>query len=123
MSAKRTRRPFPKKAIVGKLDTRTWTISTVTLDNQDVTALFAGLTLTFSDNKYTTTNSQPPVWNEKGVFALAGFAPNFHLTREEGFDVKILETPVKLLMDFRYDRIMNGARTNSESGNYHFEFN
>ncbi|GHN01036.1 hypothetical protein WSM22_25250 [Cytophagales bacterium WSM2-2] len=116
--------PSADDIFVGKLSVKTWTISVASLDNQDVTAVFPNLKLNFTPAKtYTTTGAVPPVWKETGSFTISGTSPNYHLIRDEGIDVTVVESDTKLVLEFQYDKKLAGGKVNSVSGKYHFEFN
>src|SRR5258705_1361461 len=84
--------PSDAEVFIGSLHAKTWKISVVSLDNQDVTTLFPNLTLTIESNRtYITTNPLPPIWNAKGSFTLSDASPNYHLIRDEGIVVTVVE--------------------------------
>ena len=116
--------PSAEEVFAGKLSAKTWTMSVASLDNQDVTAVFPNLKLNFTTAKtYTATGSVPPVWKETGSFTFSGTSPNFHLVRDEGIDVTVVELDTKLVLEFQYDKKLAGGKVNGISGKYHFEFN
>jgi hypothetical protein len=116
--------PSDADVFIGSLHSKTWKITVASLDNQDVTTLFPNLTLAIESNKtYTTTNPVPPIWNASGSFTLSGTSPNYHLIRDEGINITVVELDTKLILEFQYDKALAGGRTSSVSGKYHFEFN
>ncbi len=116
--------PSDADVFMGKLAAKTWKVSAVMLDDQDVTTLFASESLTIATNKtYTSTNAVPPIWKASGSFTLSGTSPNYHLLRDEGIDVTVVELDTRLVVEFQYDKSLAGGRSNSISGKYHFEFN
>lgn len=116
--------PSQEDVFLKKLDAKIWKTSSVSLDGKDVTSLFPNFQLTISANKtYTSTNAVIPIWKTSGTYSLTGTAPNFHLLRDDGVEVTVVEADTKLVLEFQYDKKLAGGRVGAVSGGYHFEFN
>jgi hypothetical protein len=116
--------PSQEDVFLKKLNAKTWKVSAVSLDGKDVTSLFPGFQLTITTSKtYSSTNAVIPIWKANGSFSLTGTAPNFHLLRDDGIDVTVVQADTKLVLEFQYDKALAGGRIGAVSGGYHFEFN
>ncbi|MDH5365403.1 MAG: hypothetical protein OEW67_00330 [Cyclobacteriaceae bacterium] len=115
---------------------KTWTASSVTLNNEDVTADFSGFTLTIQENlNYTSSASSltrsPQPWPTSGGFAFGvngdGTTNVNQLLREPGgtnelpMTVQVDETTMTLGFTFT-DGTHLGGRTEAISGDWVFSF-
>lgn len=112
----------PQDITASKLKSTTWNISAVTADGTDQTQLFAGMTLSFSQNEYTTNNGGA-LWPSNGGWTFTDDTASFIL-RSDGITVTIKETTTdKLVLSLLSTKTtIGGGRTNSITGNYVFSF-
>jgi hypothetical protein len=75
--------------VTALMKTGAWKIQAATVDGASQTALFTGLTLTFSDTGFTSTNGEP-VWPASGTWAFVNEGAT-SFTRNDGVVVTIQE--------------------------------
>jgi hypothetical protein len=108
---------FKKQLIVA------WKINSASLDGKDVTSYYPNLTITFDATSFSTANGVMPLWKPTMNFSIEGTSAPFHIVREDGIDMTVVSVDgSKLILEFQYDAAKLGGRTQSVSGNYHFEF-
>jgi hypothetical protein len=98
-----------------------WKISSVKVDGTDQTAMFTGMTLSFTVNAYTTTKGGI-VWPASGTWTRATSDGNV-IQRDDGVAVSI---PVigtnTLVLELDWSKTTYGGRGNSVSGHHVFTF-
>lgn len=104
------------------LKANTWKIQTVTVDNVDKTSVYAGLTLSFTDATYTTTNGGP-VWPASGTWQFADDTGKL-ITRSDDLSISVEEvTTTKLSLKLTWAKTtLGGGRTASIAGSHLFVF-
>lgn len=121
--------PDPTADQVEKLS-RTWGVTSVDLDGDNVTSQWAAFTLTFNTNfNYSTTNGISPVWEPTGTWSFGGTNDNPVLTtiiRSDNVDMTILniaEDASTLTLRFNIVGAEpgRGGRISSLNGEYTFE--
>jgi hypothetical protein len=101
-----------------------WTLTTVTVDDVDVTGSFTGMAITFTSRKnYSVTNGIPPIWPASGSFILQPKGDDlFDILRDDGMLIKVSNfTHQTATLSFTYT--FAGGRRNSISGRYEFIMN
>lgn len=99
-----------------------WTMTDVFVDGVNRNDLFSGLTLTVSNNTYTTENGGP-VWPASGTWTFVDKKANA-LLRNDGTLVSILtltKTNLKLSLQWNDTTLGNGKKS-SVKGEHIFEF-
>lgn len=104
------------------LKTNIWRIQNVTVDNTDQSALFTGLTLTFTDTNYSTTKGGV-VWPGNGTWAFTDETAK-KILRSDGVEIRVEEiTASSLRLGLtRTSGTLGPGRVTSVSGNYLFSF-
>ena len=103
------------------LTKKTWTVTTVAVDGVDKTSLFANMTLTFVDKKFTTTNGGG-AWPASGTWAYATNSTTM-IVRNDGLQINMDElTETKLTLSFDWAKTTFGGRTHSAGGKNVFTF-
>ncbi len=122
-SCKKSDDPQPETArIKGLLKANTWRIQSVTVDATDKTELFTGLTLSFTDTNYTTTNGSV-VWPVSGTWTFTDDTAK-KIKRNDNLEVTIIElteTSLKLSLAWATGTFGSG-RVSSVAGNHVFSF-
>lgn len=104
------------------LKANTWKMTSVTVDNTDRTTVYAGLTLSFTDTNYSTTNGGV-VWPTSGTWAFAD-ATGKLITRSDGLAISVEEaTTTKLSLKLTWaETTLGGGRASSVAGVHVFVF-
>lgn len=122
-SCKKSDDPQPETTrIKGLLKANAWRIQNVTVDATDQTELFTGLTLSFTDTNYTTTNGSV-VWPASGTWNFTdGTAKK--VLRSDDVEVTIVEvTDSSLKLSLTWDTgTIGSGRALSVGGNHVFSF-
>jgi hypothetical protein len=99
-----------------------WKVQTVTVDLVDQTPVYAGLTLSFTETAYTTTQGGF-VWPASGTWV---FADNTGKTisRSDGLSITVVEvTPTQLALKFTWLKgTLSGGKSLSVAGVHLFTF-
>ena len=104
---------------------RTWKLTSngVQLSGKDVTPVFNGFTLSFTEAQiYTCTAGNPPVWPSSGKFTSVPVKSTigFDLKRDDGAIIEVAQlTETKLVLKFNYTG--KPSRVSSVSGGYVFD--
>jgi hypothetical protein len=99
-----------------------WRIQTVSADGTDQTALFTGLTLTFTNTNYSTTNGGV-VWPASGTWSFTDDTAK-KILRSDGQEITVTEatsTSLKLSLTRTTGTLASG-RFSSVAGNHIFSF-
>lgn len=107
-----------EKVFMNKL-ARTWNVSGVSVDGQDVTGAFTGLKITFTQAKaFTVQNAVPPIWPGNGNIELVKAGSTFSLQRNDGVIITVVQlNDTSLIMKFIHNA---GGRASSVSGDFTF---
>jgi hypothetical protein len=99
-----------------------WRIQTVTVDGTDQTALFTGLTLSFTNTNYSTTNGGV-VWPASGTWNFTDDTAQ-KVLRNDGQEITVTEvTPTNLKLSLtRTTGTLSTGRVSSIAGNHVFSF-
>lgn len=103
----------------------TWIASSkgVELDGVAVNKVFAGFSITITDQStFTTTNGNSPIWPASGTFTLkkASSVAGFDFVRNDQVEITVAElTDQKLVLEFSY--VGKPGRSSSVSGHYVFD--
>lgn len=115
--------PQPETARVRELlKANTWLIQTVTVDEVNKTNLFTGLTLSFTNTTYATTNGGL-VWPASGTWQFADKTGKL-VTRDDGLQITINEvskTSLSLSLTWNNTTLGSG-RISSLAGDHEFIF-
>jgi hypothetical protein len=115
--------PQPETARVQELlKANSWAIQTVTVNEVDQTSLFAGLTLSFTNTNYATTNGGV-VWPASGTWEFTDETAKT-IERNDGLQITINEitsTSLKLALNWTTTTLGSG-RTSSVAGDHEFIF-
>jgi hypothetical protein len=104
------------------LKANTWRIQQVTVDGTDQAALFTGLTLSFTETNYTTTNGGL-VWPASGSWAFKDDTAK-KIVSSDGLEITVLElsaTSLKLTLTWDAGTLGLG-RISSVAGDHTFNF-
>ncbi|MBY0434619.1 MAG: hypothetical protein K2U26_10965 [Cyclobacteriaceae bacterium] len=115
--------PIPATESVTALLTKgTWKISNVKVDGVDQTALFTGLTLTFSPSRYTSKNGGP-IWPNDNSWSFTDDSATAFV-RVDGLVVNIVSiSESSLVLQMAWNKqTLGGGRANSVKGNHTFTF-
>ena len=94
----------------------------VTVDGTDKTSVYTGLTLSFTDTNYTTTNGGV-VWPASGTWSFAD-ATGKLITRSDGLSITVEEaiaTSIKLKLTWE-EGALGGGRAAAVAGVHVFSF-
>ncbi len=108
--------------VKGILKSSAWKVQSVSVDNTDQTTVYKGLTLSFTDAGYTSTNGGV-VWPASGTWVFAdGNAKT--ITRSDNLAVTITEvTDTKLVLTLTWaTTTLGGGRVESVKGINVFTF-
>ena len=108
--------------VKGILKSSAWKVQSVSVDNTDQTSVYKGLTLSFTDAGYTSTNGGV-VWPASGTWVFAdGNAKT--ITRSDNLAVTITEvTDTKLVLTLTWaTTTLGGGRVESVKGINVFTF-
>ncbi len=108
--------------ILELLTANTWTVEAVTVDEMDQTNLFTGLTLSFTNTTYSTTNGGA-VWPASGTWEFADASAKT-IVRDDGLQITISEvtsTSLRLALTWSTSTLGSG-RTASVPGDHEFSF-
>jgi|TARA_B110000046_G_scaffold142480_1_gene149299 hypothetical protein len=101
------------------LSASAWTMSSITLDGDDLTTNFSGLVLTInSDKTYSTNGEYDPVWPSSGTFTFGSDVNT--LTRDDGISMTVTVSETNLSIAFTY--VAAGGRIDALPGAYIFSF-
>lgn len=108
--------------VKGILNSGTWKVQTVSVDDIDQTALYENLTLTFTDTNYTTTNGAN-VWPASGGWSFTDDSATTIL-RSDGVIITIAgATTTKLVLNLDWpDTTIGPGRAKSIQGAHVFTF-
>ena len=104
------------------LKANTWKMTGVTVDGTDKTSVYTGLTLSFTDTNYTTTNGGV-VWPASGTWSFAD-ATGKLITRSDGLSITVEEaiaTSIKLKLTWE-EGALGGGRAAAVAGVHVFSF-
>lgn len=99
-----------------------WRIQTVSVDGTDQTALFTGLTLTFTNINYSTTNGGV-VWPASGTWTFIDESGR-KIRRDDNVEVTIMEitdSTLKISLTWATGTLGQG-RAKSVAGSHQFNF-
>jgi hypothetical protein len=103
------------------LTANAWKLTNVTVDGVDKTTLYAGLTLSFTDTNYTTTNGGV-VWPASGTWTFAD-ATGKLITRSDGLSITVEEViATSLRLRLTWAKATLGGRVESLAGVHVFSF-
>jgi hypothetical protein len=107
-----------KKAITSS----PWKVQSVTVDGTDQTAVYSGLTITFTETGFTATNGGP-VWPATGTWNFSDGAGK-EIVRGDGLSVTVTEaTQTRLVLKLTWSKTTLGpGRESSVSGENTFTF-
>jgi hypothetical protein len=115
--------PEPETARIQKLlAANAWVMQSVTVNEMDQTNLFTGLTLSFTNTNYSTTNGGV-VWPAIGTWEFTDATANT-IVRDDGLQITINEvTSTSLKLAFTWSTTtLGGGRTASVAGDHEFSF-
>lgn len=102
---------------------KTWRLTTASVDGEDVAEWFNGLEVSFTESKsFTVQNAVPPIWIASGSFQLQKSGSFYLIKRSDGIDLTIAslsDAAVTITMSYTAP---TGARIESISGLYTYEF-
>ncbi|UJP66602.1 hypothetical protein [Mongoliitalea daihaiensis] len=110
--------PTAEETVTTLLTSSTWTLSGVTVDGLNRTSAYAGLTINFSGNNFTTTNGRG-IWPASGTWSFTS-AEASAFTRNDGKVVTIQTINANLMrlsMQVDENSFIPG-RTNSLAGTH-----
>lgn len=115
--------PAPSDAVLSKLKSKTWKISSVQVDGVDQTTLFAGMTLTFTVKDYQV-NPANAIWPASGTWQFTDKEGTV-IKRNDGLEITVAEiTETSLKLSLQWSKNTFGAgRAASVSGQHLFTFN
>lgn len=115
--------PAPSDAVLSKLKSKTWNVSSVQVDGVDQTTLFAGMTLTFTVKDYQV-NPANAIWPASGTWQFTDKEGTV-ITRNDGLEITVAEiTESSLKLSLQWSKNTFGAgRIASVSGQHLFTFN
>ena len=118
------RKPDPTgKEINTKLITsKPWMLQSVTVDGVDQTAVYAGMTLSFTATHYTATNGEP-IWLATGGWTFTDNSGKI-IERADGLMITVISlssTQLSLGLDWA-QTTFGGGRVGSVQGNHVFNF-
>lgn len=115
--------PAPSEAVLSKLKSKTWDISSVQVDGVDQTSLFAGMTLTFTVKDYQV-NPANAIWPASGTWQFTDKEGTV-IKRNDGLEITVTEiTGSSLKLSLQWSKNTFGAgRITSVSGQHLFTFN
>lgn len=115
--------PAPSDAVLSKLKSKTWKISSVQVDGVDQTTLFAGMTLTFTVKDYQV-NPANEIWPASGTWQFSDKEGTV-IKRNDGMEITVAEiTETSLKLSLQWSKNTFGAgRAASVSGQHLFTFN
>jgi hypothetical protein len=103
------------------LKANTWNMATVTVDGTDRTSVYTGLTLSFTDTDYTTTNGRA-VWPASGTWVFADPTGKV-ITRNDGLQITVEEAVAgSLKLKLTWNKTTLGGRAESVAGVHVFSF-
>jgi hypothetical protein len=108
--------------VKGLLIANSWRIQTVSVDATDQTTLFTGLTLSFTNTNYNTTNGGV-VWPASGTWSFSDNTGK-KILRSDGQEITVTEvtaTNLKLSLT-RAKGTLAPGRVSSVAGNHVFTF-
>lgn len=108
--------------VKAQLIANTWKIQNVTVDDTDQSALFTGLTLSFTESSYATTNGGA-VWPASGTWMFSDDTAK-KIQRSDGLEITVVEvsaTNLKLGLT-RTSGTIGLGRIESVAGNHVFSF-
>jgi hypothetical protein len=110
--------PSASAVMTKKLIAHPWELSNVTVDGTDKTALYSGLTITFSKTGFTTTNGGV-VWSASGTWEFIDKKAQF-MIRNDDLEIEIIEaTSSTLKLGFSWTSDTFGpGRASSIAGNH-----
>jgi hypothetical protein len=110
--------PTPVEAMTKKILAHPWELSNVTVDGNNETALYSGLTITFSKTGFTTTNGGV-IWPASGTWEFTDKNAQFFI-RNDDLEIEIIEaTETTLILGFAWTSDTFGpGRVNSIAGNH-----
>jgi len=108
--------------VKGLLLANAWRIQTVSIDATDQTTLFTGLTLSFNNTNYNTTNGGV-VWPASGTWSFSDNTGK-KILRSDGQEITVTEvTPTNLKLSLtRAKGTLAPGRVSSLAGNHVFSF-
>jgi hypothetical protein len=104
------------------LTSSAWTLESLTIDGADQTALYEGLTVTFNDTHFTSTNGGP-AWPASGIWTFSNENGDA-IVRGDGIELNIYEiNETRLVMDITWTMTTLGpGKSSSTSGEHRFTF-
>ena len=114
--------PIPEtERVKSILKANTWRMQAVSVDGTDQTQVYAGLTLTFTDTNYSTTNGGV-VWPATGTWVFADQTGKL-ITRSDGLAITVEEaTTTTLSLKLTWANTTLGGRASSVAGVHVFVF-
>jgi hypothetical protein len=114
--------PTPVQTMTKRLIAHPWELSSATVDGTDETTLYNGLTITFTETGFTTTNGGV-VWPPSGTWEFIDKSAKI-IIRNDDLQIEILEsvnTSLKLGFTWTSDTFGPG-RVGSVAGNHVLTF-
>lgn len=113
--------PSEQDVVKTKLASSPWTLQSVTVDGVDQTAVYQGLTITFTATTYTTTKGGI-VWPASGTWSFTDDTATA-IKREDGTEVKVEATDTSLKLTLTWAKTTLGTgRVESVKGLHVFTF-
>jgi len=111
-----------KPDVASLLKSGQWKVQTVTVNGTNQLSVYTGLTITFSDPTFTSTNGEP-VWPASGTWTLN--SDGTIITRDDGLTVNVGEniSESSLTLSLAWsETTLGGGRSESVAGNHTFTF-
>lgn len=104
------------------LTASTWKLQSLTIDGVSDNNFFKGLTISFTETGYTTTNGDP-IWPASGTWSYTDGATTARkIKRNDNVEVVIDEiSPTGLTLSIQWDKTTTDGRTNSIAGKHIFK--
>jgi hypothetical protein len=104
------------------LTAATWKLQSLTIDGVSDSNFFKGLTISFTETGFSTTNGDP-IWPATGTWSYTdGTTTARKIKRNDNVEVAIDEiTATGLTLSIQWDKTTTGGRTNSIAGKHIFK--
>jgi hypothetical protein len=100
-----------------------WNLVSASSDSEgDLTSVFTGLVINFSNGNYTANISDYGVWDSSGTYSVSNVSEtslSFNLSNGNTGSASLTESQLTLIVNVP-TTIFGGGRTNSLAGNYTF---
>lgn len=115
--------PQPAVTLADKvLEANTWNLVSVSGNDGDITNLFSGFTVSFSNGSYTANNDSYGIWESSGTYSLSNIAEtslNFSLSNGNTGSLQVSGEQINVQVSVP-NTIFGGGRVSSLAGTYQF---